>query len=279
MGKLLTQDGVFSIGANVDIKGINKKTGEIVVHRKGHNRCLKTQLYGIAKFLNGEFNKSNPEKTYFDWIPRYFSVGSNMMGYDSGTTVTEKVNVNDTRLLSEIGPRLQLPETNIVINRSTQSYVQLVISTYVPEELYNNKIIREAGLFSKSTGNNCLFRIVFDDITKTEDIVLEVNWTISVISIESENQPYEEMNKEDLWASMELLLRRFGILVPDIDTFCTDLLGAIAEYSSITSTPSSIQTQTRIMNADYNAMSDWEVIGIPQEVIDKVDEINGEIIT
>ena len=44
MGKLKTQDAVFNIGVNVDIKGINKKTGEIVVHRKGHNRCLKLQL-------------------------------------------------------------------------------------------------------------------------------------------------------------------------------------------------------------------------------------------
>ena len=52
MGKLKTQDAVFNIGVNVDIKGINKKTGETVVHRRGHNRALKMVLYGFSKFLN-----------------------------------------------------------------------------------------------------------------------------------------------------------------------------------------------------------------------------------
>ena len=44
MGTLKTQDAVFNIGVNVDIKGIDKKTGEVKIHRKGHNRCLKLQL-------------------------------------------------------------------------------------------------------------------------------------------------------------------------------------------------------------------------------------------
>lgn len=44
MGILKTQDAVSKVSVNVDIKGINKKTGETVIHRKGHNRCLKLQL-------------------------------------------------------------------------------------------------------------------------------------------------------------------------------------------------------------------------------------------
>ena len=278
MGTLKTQDAVFNIGVNVDIKGIDKKTGEIKIHRRGHNRCLKLQLMGIAKFLNGEYNKSNPQATYYDWIPRYLALGTNIAAYDSGTGVTSVVDINDVKLLNEISPRLALPERNIIINKSTQAYVQLVINTYIPEELYNGQTIREAGLFSKATGNNCLFRITFDDITKTEDIVLEVNWTITIISIDSQNQPYEEVDKTDLWNSMEMLLNRFGQVAPDISDFCTDMIGAIREYAKTDSTVASVKAQTDIMNNDFNIMADWDVIGISDEILRKVDVINGEII-
>lgn len=278
MGKLKTQDAVFNVGINVDIKGINKNTGEVEFRRQGHNRCLKTQLMGIVKFLNGEYNASNPQYTYYSWIPRYLAFGTNEAAYDSGTSVTTDVNINDTKLLNEISPRLPLPERNTIINRSQQSYIQLVINTYVPENMYNGQIIREAGLFSKLTGNNCLFRIVFDEITKTEDIVLEVNWTISVISINSENQPYDDVDKTDLWNSMEILLRRFGEVAPDLEQFCSDMLGAIEEYASRTSSVASVKTQTDIISADIITMADWGVIGVSQETLDKVDAINGEVI-
>ena len=206
------------------------------------------------------------------------ALGTNLAAYDSGTGVTSIVDINDTKLLNEISPRLALPERNIIINKSTQAYVQLVISTYIPDSLYNGQTIREAGLFSKATGNNCLFRITFDDITKTEDIVLEVNWTITIISIDSQNQPYEEVDKTDLWNSMEMLLNRFGQVAPDISQFCTDMIGAIREYAKTDSTIASVKTQTDIINNDINRMADWDIIGITPEILNKVDEINGEVI-
>ena len=279
MGRLKTQDAVFNIGVNVDIKGIDEKTGEVKIHRRGHNRCLKLQLMGIAKFLNGEYNKTNPQATYYDWIPRYLALGTNLAAYDSGTSVTSVVDINDTRLLNEISPRIALTERNQIINRSTQAYTQLIINTFIPKDMYNGRTIREAGLFSKATGNNCLFRITFDDITKTEDIVLEVNWTITIISIDSQNQPYEEVDKTDLWNSIEVLVNRFGQVVPDISVFCTDLLGAIREYTKTDSTEASVKTQTDIIARDFSEMSSWDEIGISNEILEKVDNINGEIIT
>lgn len=239
---------------------------------------LNFNFFGITKFLNGEYNKSNPQVSYYDWIPRYIAFGTNISAYDSGTSVTDTVDVNDTKLLNEIGTRIALPERNIIINKNTQSYVQLVITSYVPETQYNGQTLREAGLFSKATGNNCLFRIVFDDINKTDDLVLEVNWTISVISIESGNQPYQDADKVDLWNSLELLLTRFGQVCPDISTFCADTLNAIIEYAKTNSTPESIRVQTQILNTDYNAMNGWDVIGISDEILQQVDDINGEVI-
>lgn len=278
MGKLKTQDACFKVGVNVQINKIDKKTGEILETRRGHNRCLKLQLMGIAKFLNGEYNRSNPQKTYYDWIPRFFGVGTNIAAYDSGTSVTSIVDINDTKLLNEIGPRIELPERNIIINKSTQSYVQLVINTYVPQELYNDQTIREAGLFSRATGNNCLFRITFDDITKTEDIVLEVNWIISIISIDSENQPYEENDKTDLWNALEMLLNRFGEVAPDISAFCQDVINGIQIYSKSDASVEATKASTDILTADFAEMADWDLIGISQAILDEVDRINGEII-
>lgn len=144
--------------------------------------------------------------------------------------------------------------------------------------MYNGQTIREAGLFSRATGNNCLFRITFDDITKTEDIVLEVNWTITIISIDSQNQPYEDVDKTDLWNAMEMLLNRFGQVAPDISDFCTHMIGAIREYAKTDSTIASVKEYTDRINNDFNTMVDWDIIGIPTEVLDKVDEINGEVI-
>ena len=215
-GTFTLEDAGFTVGINVKLTKRNKNTGRVLETRQGHNTCLKTQLMGIVKWMNGEFNESAPFLLGADWIPRYLGVGTNIATYENveGNSVGTEVNVNDTRLLSEISPRMKLPERNTIVNRSTQRYVQLVISSYLPSEYYNDEVIAEAGLFSKESGNNCLFRIVFDGINKTEDSVIEVDWTISVISIESNNEPYESIDKSDLRLSMEQLLDLYGQKIP-----------------------------------------------------------------
>ena len=278
MGTLKTQDAVFNIGVNVDIKGIDKNTGEVKVHRRGHNRALRYQLVGITKFLQGAFNESNPFATYKNWIPRYLALGTNTGAYGEETSVTTTVDINDTRLLDEISPRIEIQENRTVINHSRQSYVQLVINTYIPSTLYNGRTIREAGLFSNPTGNNCLFRIVFDGIDKTEDLILEVNWVISIISIDSGNQPYTGVNKTDLQNTIHRILKRFGEVAPDINSFCLDLISAVEEYADPASTQQTVDAQNNKISADIVAMQNWDIIGVTQEMLDKVDAINGEII-
>lgn len=278
MGTLKTQDAAFNIGVNVEIKGIDKNTGEVKIQRRGHNRALRYQLVGISKFLQGAFNESNPFATYKNWIPRYLALGTNTASYGEETNVTTVVDINDTRLLDEISPRIALPENNLVINNSRQSFVQLVINTYVPSTLFNGITIREAGLFSNASGNNCLFRIAFDGIDKTEDLILEVNWVISIISIDSGNQPYVGVDKTDLRNAIHQILRRFGTVAPDINTFCLHLINAVEEYADPASTQQTVDTQKNIISADIVAMQDWDVIGVTQEMLDKVDEINGEVI-
>lgn len=258
MDKFKTRDGAFNIGINVEINKRNKKTGRIIESRKVHNRCLRLQLLALAKFLNGEFNSTtNDYQVIESWIPRYLGVGTNVASPDSQSSITTSVQVNDTRLLSEISPRMKLQDKHKIVNRATQSYIQLIISTYLPEHLYNGYTIKEAGLFSKPTGNNCLFRVVFDGIQKTEDSVVEVNWTISIISVDSHNQPYEEVDKSDLKLSIDTMLDRFVALYGNFAEPCAKLKNAIEEYANLTATQETVDEDTASMSEINARMVDW----------------------
>lgn len=255
-GNLQVTDAGYTVGANVHIAKIDKKTGRVLETRDGHNRCLRMQLLGITKFLNGEFN----DTSYLlgsDWIPRYLGLGTNVATVDSVSTIKTEVQLNDTRLMDEISPRLKLPDRNVVINRTSQNYIQLVITTYLPEEYYNGQTIREAGLFSKASGNNCLFRIVFDGITKERDSVVEVTWTISIISIDSQNQPYEEYSKADLRESINEVIEKTAELYPPYADIVSDFEDAIYECIRTDSTQESIDKATKLMTNIYKKMQNW----------------------
>lgn len=258
MENLKTRDASFNIGINVEINKRDKKTGRVLESRHVHNRCLRLQLLALAKFLNGEFNSTtNDYQIIESWIPRYLGVGTNIASPDSQSSITTHVQVNDTRLLSEISPRMKLQDKHKIVNRTTQSYIQLIISTYLPEHLYNGYTIKEAGLFSKATGNNCLFRVVFDGIQKTEDSVVEVNWTISIISVDSHNQPYEEVDKTDLKLSIDTMLERFVLLYDNFEEPCRRLKEAIEEYASQSSTQETVDVDTASMGEINAIMVDW----------------------
>ena len=263
-GTFTLEDAGFTVGINVKLTKRNKNTGRVLETRQGHNTCLKTQLMGIVKWMNGEFNESAPFLLGADWIPRYLGVGTNIATYENieGNSVGTEVNVNDTRLLSEISPRIKLPERNTIVNRSTQRYVQLVISSYLPSEYYNNEVIAEAGLFSKESGNNCLFRIVFDGINKTEDSVIEVDWTISVISIESNNEPYESIDKSDLRLSMEQLLDLYGQKIPQFKESTDHMKNpAIVQLQNQSASQTQIDEATQTLANDYNNLKDVIIEG------------------
>ena len=279
-GSFSIEDAGFKVGVNVRVTKRNKQTGAVIEERKGHNRCLKMQLMGLVKWLNGEFNPTQSYLVSYDWIPRYLGLGTNSATSHTPPGITTEVSINDTRLLSEISPRIALPERNTIVNRSTQSYVQLVIVTYLPDELYQNEKIAEAGLFSGETGNNCLFRITFEPIKKDTDSVIEVNWTISIISVDSQNAPYEELNKVDLREAMDELLDRFAELYPILQSACDTLKSpAIYEYGRIDTTQSLVdQAVMEIRDRILELKDVTPGHDIDQVVIDKVDEINGEIV-
>lgn len=267
-GSLSTHDAAFNMGVNVCVTKRDKKTGRILQQEKGHNRCLKQTLLGIAKYLNGEFNPTQPlaneENPSYrledDWIPSWLGVGTNIGGYDSGAGVTSEVNINDTKLLSEISPRMRLPERNKLIARNEQSFVQLVINTYLPDELYVGERIAECGLFAQETGNNCLFRIALSEpIVKEVDTVVEVMWTISIVSIDSQNSPYVEVDKSDLKLIMEHLLDRYAQYTDkgkkvDIKGSVADFKEGMYDYYRNDITQEGVDERVAKLTADYNAL-------------------------
>lgn len=255
-GSLNMTDAGYTVGVNVKLTKRDKHTGAVLETREGHNRCLRMELMGITKFLNGEFNDTSYTLAQ-EWIPRYLGLGTNIASVDSDSHIKQEVQINDTRLLDEISPRLKLPDRNTIVNRTAQSYVQLVITTYLPEELYNGQTIREAGLFSKATGNNCLFRIVFDEITKERDSVVEVTWTISIISIDSRNEPYEEYSKADLREAINEVIERTAELYTPYAEIVDDFEDCIYECIKTDSTEESIAEATQKMIDIYIRMQDW----------------------
>lgn len=275
MSRLKMTDAGYTVGVNVRLTKRDKHTGRVLQQVEGHNRCLKMELMGITKFLNGEFNDTSYTQAQ-DWIPRYLGLGTNMASVDSDSHIKQEVQINDTRLLDEISPRLKLPDRNTVVNRTAQSYVQLVITTYLPEELYNGQTIREAGLFSKATGNNCLFRIVFDEISKERDSVVEVTWTISIISIDSQNEPYEEYSKADLREAINEVIERTAQLYTPYEEIVNDFEDCIYECIKTDSTEESIAEATDKMIQILIKMRDWTPESVPDEIEEAIDDINGE---
>lgn len=270
MSNLLeTSEACFNMGINVVVTKKDKRTGRVLQQERGHNRCLKQTLLGIAKYLNGEFNPTQPlydeqnpsYRLEDDWIPSWLGVGTNIVGSLSGSSgVNNIVSVNDTKLLNEISPRMRLPERNKVIARNEQAYVQLVINTYLPDELYINATIGECGLFAQETGNNCLFRIALaEPIVKEVDTIVEIMWTISIVSIDSQNSPYVEVDKADLKKIIDQMLDKYagytkaGTTV-DIDSSVEDMKNGIYDYYRGDIDQAGVDTTVAKLAADYNAL-------------------------
>lgn len=179
-----------NIAVNVYIKRRDKKTRKILETRLAKNRVTKMMLIGIARYLNGEFNETSPDQI-IEYIPRYLALGTNVAGDADNSGVKSIVTVNDARLLNEVmsdsGSNLRIwigsREFNKITSVSSGPYVRLTINSYIQSNTFDNVAIGEAGLFAKQSGNNCLARVAFDSVTKTENDVLDVTWEITILSV------------------------------------------------------------------------------------------------
>ena len=171
------------------------KSGKILEQRFAKNRVTRLMLYGIGKFLLGQFNNSSPDKMY-EFIPRYLALGTNTPGADYQTANVSTISsVNDTRLLNEITQsstigtsesvkRIWIAERNMckINTKFSDPFIKISIKTYISSNHYDNMSIGEAGLFSKEKDNNCLARVCFSPIRKNPNEVLDIQWDITLLS-------------------------------------------------------------------------------------------------
>lgn len=171
------------------------KNGKILEERFAKNRVTRLMLYGIGKFLLGQFNDSTPDKIY-EFIPRYLALGTNTPGADADSAgVSTLSSVNDTRLLNEITKsstvgtsetvkRVWIAERNMckLNTKFSDPFIKVSIKTYISSSHYDGMSIGEAGLFSKEKDNNCLARVCFSPIVKNAGEVLDIQWDITLLS-------------------------------------------------------------------------------------------------
>lgn len=178
---------------NVCITKRNKK-GKVLEQRFAKNRVTKLMLFGLGRFLLGHYNNSTPDKIY-EVIPRYLALGTNTSSGRYDEEVSNIPSVDDTRLLNEIQyssttggqeaiKRIFIAERNMckINTKFSDPFIKVSIKTYISSPVYNGITIGEAGLFSKERDNNCLARVCFNPITKTEDDVLDIQWDITLLS-------------------------------------------------------------------------------------------------
>lgn len=245
MSDLITSTTMGVPNVNVRMEFRNIKTGEIVNLVETHNRVTKHALFGLIRFIDGEFNQSTPHQLA-SYIPRYFALGSNVATGGSTGGVTTEVTVNDTRLLSEIDyPRTRLIQKNIITNNYNNPYIKLTIRHYIPNNAYVGESLAEAGLFTDETGNNCWARITFDRFEKDEETVIDITWEITIVSMESEKDPYVSLDKSELFKAMNDALDKIGNNYSNLNNLCVAIKQGILDYGKLDVSQETIDQDAR----------------------------------
>ena len=245
MSEMIATTTMGMPNVNVRLVCRNVRTGETTRVIETHNRVLKFALYGLIRFINGEFNTSTPLQIQ-DYIPRYLALGSNIATGTNSGGVTSEVTVNDTRLLSELNhPRTRLTQRNIITNRYNDPYIKLTIKHYIPVTAYVGESLAEAGLFTEETGNNAWARITFDRFIKDEETVIDITWEITIVSIASEKEAYVSIDKSLLYSSITDTITLIRNHYPNLKQLCANLNKGILDYGKSDVSQKQIDEDTR----------------------------------
>lgn len=137
-----------------------------------------------------------------------------------------------------------MTQRNVITNRYNDPYIKLTIKHYIPVTAYVGESIAEAGLFTDKTGNNAIARITFDRFIKDEETVIDVTWEITIVSMESENEAYVSIDKQDLKTSIGDALDRIGSNYADIKDLCDVLKQGITDYGRSDVSQQAVDTDT-----------------------------------
>lgn len=237
------QAGVAFPEVNVRIRVRRPSTGEVIYDKEKHNRVLKLPLFTLLRSINGEFSKCDDETIrtnkrfqLYNLIPRYLAFGSGK----------KEVDINDTKLDQELNrPRMKLIKSNSLENRYESPFIKITIKHFVPLTDLVGETLSEAGLFCESTGDTCWARIVFDPFEKDDTMVVDVTWEITVLIIETEDEPYSAVDKLDLRQTLKSGIDYISDKKPDYLKLCGVLKEAIDVYASKTVSQGKIDSITQ----------------------------------
>lgn len=180
------------INANVAIRHVNKRTGE-VKEWEGHNIATRTMILGIYKFLRGDFAKENTEDDMYDYFPQFLIVGAGNAPTTYDDSVLEYPLYRDGSIDDSPSP---YTEGSILAKFEVGSsgYSDSTRTITLPLRFYINSndlagttanptIIKEVGLVSKN-GNLCARYVLDTPIEKTEDDFIDALWEISITAVQ-----------------------------------------------------------------------------------------------
>lgn len=159
------------------------------------NRVLKQfGLYSYCRFILGDFYNNNllDEGQY---IPKYLAVGSNSGDLNGapGTGTTVKITdvslyheLSDDTAVGENNQRIKLNRASYIEDNADEPYLKIQYEAYIPEDRFVGQTIGELGLMTGKTGFNAFARIAgFEPFLKTPNTVVQIIWSITIISVES----------------------------------------------------------------------------------------------
>ena len=182
-----------SYTVNVCVKEIDKITHKVYNEIKGSNRATRNALYGIIKFINGEFNPSISDyiNSVNKFIPRYVALGKG----SSAVTVNDS-SLGNEYLVNSQPYRIRINDSEVVNNRNNP-YMKLITKTYISDDYFDNNEFTELGLFSTEKSQSCWARVVMDrPFKKLDTTVLEITWEITIISPSGEDDYKMDYVKE-----------------------------------------------------------------------------------
>lgn len=197
MNKLLKARNGLVFPTNVRI--IQKSTdGSIIKDTSVKNMVLKQYgLYSYVRFILGSFQNGNIYDKQ-QYVPKYLAVGSNQApltgapGTDTAVQITDISlyhEINDDGVTGEDNNRIKLNRANYIEDDISQPNLTIQYEAYIPEDRFVNQTIGELALMTDKTGWNAYARITgFSPIVKAPNTVIQIIWSITIISVESSDR-------------------------------------------------------------------------------------------
>lgn len=182
----------------VNVQIIRKTTDGQLIDMSSVKNCVLKEygLYSYVRWLLGSFhNGALVDNGQF--VPQYLAVGSNLAPLNGAPGTDTAVQITDVSLFHELDDyeitgepegknRIPLNRANYVEDIEDQPYLKIQYEAYVPEDRFVNETIGEFALMTQPTGWNAYARVTgFEPFVKAEHEVIQIIWSITIISIES----------------------------------------------------------------------------------------------